>query len=178
LPASVAGRAIGAAAEGSVAAAQSVVLGTMQFFLGSLPFSSSPALEHQALPAPVSASVPAVAAAMVEAAVGQGRGVVDVGEVVVAGVQTASVLPRTYFYFPRIDAAALNDAMATFIADSIAKPQPPAVTSRRPIRAWVVTGVVMAADAALLFSWHRSRAKTLSKRRPPQHRRRLPEPQA
>jgi len=71
-----------------------------------------------------------------------------------------------------------KDAMAAFITDSVATPRPAAAISRRRVRAWVVTAVVMAADVALLFSWHRSRVKSSSKRPHPQRWRHHARPQA
>jgi hypothetical protein len=170
---------MGVAADAAMAATQSVVLATVGRFIGSLPFSSAQAVGQDLIPSPVSAAVPAAGVAMVEAAGGPARVVADLGQTVAAGVQTAAVvLPRTFFYFPRIDPAAFNDAMAAFITDSVATPKPAAAMSRRRVRAWVVTAVVMAADVALLFSWHRSRVKSSSKRPHPQRWRHHARPQA
>jgi len=102
-----------------------------------------------------------VIAASVETATTAGAHVVARGADVVAGaVETAvgQLVPRRFFHIARVDAlAAFNDAMAAFVDESATLPR--AAAAHRRTRAWVVTAVVLAADAALLVYWHKTREK-------------------
>jgi hypothetical protein len=80
-----------------------------------------------------------------------------------AAVEAAvgQLVPGRFLHIARIDAlASFNDAMLAFIDDSAAMSR---AVSHSRTRAWAVTAVVIAADAALLISWHRGRAKQHSK---------------
>jgi hypothetical protein len=158
----------------AAATTPSGVIGAARIFLGALPFAFAREIAFDALPAPdsgpmsrpVTAAAPAATVAAVGAAVGGARAAGRAADFVVAEVQAAAmVMPRTFFYFPRIDAAAaFNDAMAAFIADSAGRSEVPAAASQRRLRAWLVTAAVAAADVALLVSWQRSRAKRIARR--------------
>ena len=155
----VAGAVAGVGVTGD--AARAVAVGTAQGFfsiaLAALFDDGAPADDA---PTPPAAAVRAVATS-VESATTAGAQVAARGADVVAGaVETAvgQLVPRRFFHIARVDAlAAFNDAMAAFVDESATLPQ--AAAAHRRTRAWVVTAAVLAADAALLVYWHKTRGK-------------------
>ena len=162
---SPAAAAAGLAADAAASTPASVVLGVARALLGSMPLATAaPFAEVLVSPAaagaaPQASSALQAGAAAVEAAVNASDVLFDTAAV------AAAVVPRPFFYFPKIDAlAAFNDAMAAFIDDSAAPAQS---TQRTRARAWAITAAVLAADLALLAYWHRTRQKKQRAPRPP-----------
>jgi hypothetical protein len=148
-----------AAAAGDLAAGAegAVIAGTADDFSGIDPFVlAEPGVSVYSSRAVT--SLPSVLLAATERAVrGEVQVLADAALVAEASLDLATqAVPRTFFYFARIDAlASFDDAMAAFIDDSAAEPTEMASVRTK---AWIITAAVLAADIALLTYWHRKRA--------------------
>jgi len=152
--------AVATTAGGEAAASQTVLLSAAEGFFSAIPFAAGersmerPFVEAGGLVLP--AEVAKACDAVFAAGPAEGVALAATGAAK-AAIQSAAdrIVPRL-FHFPRIDAAIFNDALAAFIDDSAATPEP---GTARGTRAWVITGVALVADLALLAYWYRTRAK-------------------